>query len=167
MTLNTEEEQGALKLAEFIEKTANNPEEAAKRIEEKTGSKGVLGTIFTFVKDYINRDKNLSPEDWMRQQIAKPEYASAWEGGEKESKESAEALINDITDYENAKKSLRSHMELGGSRATWLAEQIEIGAANNNKDLAEYAKEVYEGLNEASNENVDFLLGANMTKGAK
>jgi len=168
MTLNTtEEEQGALKLAEIIEKTANDPEKAAKRIETQTGSKGVLGTIFAFIKDYRNRDEGLSPEEWMKQQFSKPEYASAWEGGEKESAESVKALINDIEGYDNAKKSLRSHIELGGNRASWLAEQIEIGAANNNKDLAEYAKEVYEGLDEARKENAEFLLDADMTKEAK
>ena len=167
MALDTDEEQGALKLAEIIEKTANDPEKAAKRIEAETGSKGILGTIFGFIKDYKNRDKDLLPEEWLKQQLAKPEYASAWEGGEKESAESARALVNDIEDYENAKKSLRSHIELGGSRASWLAEQIEIGAANNNKDPAEYAKEVYDGLDEARKENADFLLDADMIKEAK
>jgi len=156
MALDTDAEQGALKLAEFIEKTANDPEKAAQRIEAETDSKGILGTIFAFIKDYKNKDKNQSPEEWLKQQFAKTEYAEAWKG--EDSAESAKALVNDIDAYDNAKKSLRSHMELGGSRASWLAQQIEIGAANNNKDPAEYAKEVYEGLDEARKENAEFLL---------
>jgi len=164
MALNTEEEQGALKLAEFIEATANDPEKAAKRIEAKTGTKGVFSTIFAFIKDYKNKDPNQSEEDWLKQQYAKPEYAAAWKGGEKEAAESARALVNDIVDYDNAKKSLRSHIDLGGSRASWLATQIEIGAANNNKDPAEYAKEVAAGLKEAMEENSEFLLDADLSK---
>ena len=164
MALNSDEEQGALKLAEIIEETAKNPEKAAQRIEAKTGTKGVFGTMFAFIKDYKNKDPNQSNEAWLEQQFSKPEYAAAWkDGGAKERAESAKALVDDIEDYENAKKSLRSHIELGGSRASWLAEQIEIGAANNNKDLAEYAKEIYEGLDEARKENAEFLLDADMT----
>jgi hypothetical protein len=168
MTLNTsEEEQGALKLAEIIEQAMNDPEKAAQRIEAKTGSKGVLGTIFDFIKDYKSKDPNQSNEKWLEQQFAKPEYAADWKGGEKERAEAAKALVNDIEGYENAKKSLRTHIELDGDRASWLAEQIEIGAVNNNKDLAEYAKEVSEGLNAAREENAEFLLDAVMIKEAK
>jgi len=165
MALDTDAEQGALKLAEFIEKTSNDPEKAARSIEAKTGSKGVLRTIFAFIKEYKNKDKAQSDEEWLKQQFAKPEYAEAWKGGD--SAEAAKALVNDIEDYDNAKKSLLSHLKMGGSRASWLAQQIEIGAANNNKDPAEYAKEVYEGLDEAMKENAKFLLGAAMIKGAK
>jgi hypothetical protein len=167
MALNTEEEQGALKLAEFIEKTANNPEEAAKRIEAKTGTKGIFGTIFTFIKDYKNKDPNQSEEDWLKQQYAKPEYSAVWKDGEKERNLSAKTIVNSIDDYDNAKKSLQSHIELGGSRASWLATQIEIGAANNNKDPAQYAKEVAAGLKEAMEENSEFLLDTATSKGAK
>ncbi|GBU27576.1 hypothetical protein R84B8_01110 [Treponema sp. R8-4-B8] len=168
MALSTDEEQGAQTLVEIIEKTADNPEKAAKRVEEKTGSKGVLGTIFAFIKDYKNRDKTQSNEEWLKQQFAKPEYASAWEGGDgAEAAKAAKALVNDIEDYENAKKSLQSHIEMGGSRASWISQQIEIGAAANGKNLADYAKDIYDGLDEARKENVEFLLGADMIKEAK
>jgi hypothetical protein len=166
MALDTDEEQGALKLAEFIEETANDPEKAAKRIEAKTGTKGVFSTIFAFIKDYKNKDPNQSEEDWLKQQYAKPEYSAAWKGVEKERNLSAKTIVNSIDDYDNAKKSLRSHIELGGSRASWLAQQIEIGAANNNKDPAEYAKEIAEGLKEAMEENREFLLDAAITREA-
>ena len=169
------EEEGALKLAEVIEEAANNPEKVAKRIEnkirneEKIDSKSIFGTVFAFIKDYQNRDKNLSNEAWLEQQFAKPDYAKAWEGNdaEKERAATAKGLVQGIEDYENAKKSLRTHIELGGTRASWLAEQIEIGAVNNNKDLKEYAEEVYKGLNAARDENTDFLLINTLTGEAK
>jgi hypothetical protein len=164
MALDTDAEQGALKLAEFIEVTANDPEKAAKRIEAKTGTKGIFGTIFAFIKDYKNKDPNQSEEDWLKQQYAKPEYSAAWKGDEKERNLSAKTIVNSIDDYDNAKKSLQSHKKLGGNRASWLAQQIEIGAENNNKDPAEYAKEVAEGLKAAMEENSEFLLDAAISK---
>jgi len=155
-----EEEQGALKLAEIIEEAANNPEEAARRIEKKANTKGVLGTIFDFIKDHKNKDPNQSDEAWLEQQFAKPDYAGAWKGNEEERAAAAKELVQSVEDYENAKKSLRTHIELGGSRESWLARQIEIGADINGKDPAEYAKEVAEGLNAAREENIKFLLDA-------
>jgi hypothetical protein len=169
MPQSTDEEQGALKLAEIIEETAKNPEKAAQRIEEKIsvtlpgGSKGVLKTILGFIKDYKNKKPDQSNEDWLKEQFAKPEYADAWKDAE-ELDAAAKELIQGVEDYENAKKSLASHIEMGGNRESWLAQQIEIGAAVNNKDPAEYAKEVYEGLNDAREENAEFLLDSAMTK---
>ena len=159
MPQNTEEEQGALKLAEIIEKTAKDPAEAARRVEAKTGAKGVFGTIVAFIKDYKNKDPNQSNEAWLEQQFAKPEYAAAWKGAE-ERAAAARGIVQGVDDYENAKKSLATHIRLGGTRESWLGEQIEIGAANNNKDLAEYAREVSEGLKAARDENAEFLLGS-------
>jgi len=161
-----QEEQGAIALAEALENVANNPEQAAKRVEEKTKTKGIFGTIFGFIKDYQNRDKALSDEAWLKQQFAKQEE---WKGdnAEKEQAAAAAGIVQGIEDYENAKRSLRTHMDLGGSRASWLAEQIEIGADVNNKDLKEYAKEVFEGLNAARDENTDFLLDSALIKGGK
>jgi len=167
--MTSDEEQGAEKLAEIIESTAKNPEKAAKRISEKTGAKseGIFKTIFAFIKDYKNKNPDQSDEAWLEQQFAKPEYADAWEGGEKERAESAKTIVNSVEDYENAKKSLRVHMKLGNSRASWLARQIEIGAEANGKDVAEYAKEVSEGLKEAYEENAELLLDPAVIKEAE
>ena len=169
MSQTTEEEQGAINLAEIIEDAVNNPEKAAERIDEKAGTKGIFTTIIAFIRDYTNKDPAQSNEEWLKQQFAKPEYADAWKGkdAEKERNAAAAGLVQGVEDYENAKKSLRVHIELGGTRESWLAEQIEIGAANNNKDVAEYAKEVFEGLNAARDENAEFLLGDAPTKEAK
>ena len=160
-----QEEQGALKLAETIEATMKDPEKAAKLIDEKTGTKGIIETIIAFIKDYMNRVPGQSDEDWIKEQYAKPQYAKAWKNGGKE--RAAQILVNDVKDYENAKKSLKSHIDLGGTRTSWLAEQIEIGADNNGKDPAEYAREISDGLKEAKKENRDFLLGSDMMREAK
>jgi hypothetical protein len=155
MQQNSEEEQGALKLAEIIENTVKDPQKAAERMEEKIKSKSVLGTIFDFIKDYKNKDPNQSNEEWAKQQFAKQEE---WQAAKTEKEQIAKNIMQDIEDYDNAKKSLALHIEQGGTRASWLAEQIEKGAANNNKNLAEYAKEVSAGLHEAMEENKNFLI---------
>ena len=151
------EEQGAIKLAELIENAANNPESAAKAVESKAGTKGILGTIFDFIRDYKNKG-DMPDKLWLERQFSKPEYADAWKG--KDTALAAAEMTRDIEGYESAKKSLRTHMELGGSRESWFAEQIEIGAEANGKDPAEYAAEVFEGLDAARKENAEFLLGS-------
>lgn len=155
MIKDTKEKQGALILAGNIESAVNNPEKAVKRIDKKTDVKSALGTIIDFIKEYKKKGDQ-SDEAWLKQQFSKPEYAPAWKN--KDTVSAVQALMQGVEDYENAKKSLRSHIELGGSRSSWLTEQIEIGAACNNKDPAEYKKEVFAGLNEARNENSEFLL---------
>ena len=158
-----EDEQGAMKLAELIENAADNPEKAAKRMEAKTGAKakGIIRTILDFIKDYKNKDPAQSNEAWLEQQFAKQEYAEAWQGNEEERAAAAKGLVQGVEDYENAKKSLRTHIDLGGTRESWLARQILIGAEINGKDPEEYAKEAAEGLNAAREENLEFLLDVN------
>jgi len=155
MLQTSDEEQGASKLAEFLEDVASNPEKAAQRIEAKTETKGVFRAIIDFIKDYRNKG-DLSDEEWVSRQLSKPEFAETLEGGTAEA--AAKALVNSVEDYENAKKSLKSHLDLGGTRESWLAQQIEIGAANNGEDPAEYAKKIAQGFKEARDENAEFLL---------
>jgi hypothetical protein len=151
MFSNTEDEQGALKLAEIIEDAVNNPEQTVKRIGQKSGVRGVLGTIIDFIKDYKNKG-DLTSEEWAKQQ-----FVNAGIDNDTAAK-SARDINQGIKSYENAKKSLLIHLELGGTRESWLAQQIEIGAAINKKDTAEYAREIAEGLNDARNENAEFLF---------
>jgi hypothetical protein len=149
-------------LAGKIEQTLDNPEETARRIEKKIGAKGIFGTIRDFIKSYEQKNKETSNEDWLENQFAKPEYSDAWKGSAEEQAEerraAAKGIVQGVEDYENAKKSLASHInDNGGDRASWLAQQIEIGADMNGKNPAEYAKEISEGLDEAIEENAEFI----------
>ena len=148
-------EQGAAKLAEILEDAVNNPEKAVQRIEAKTNTKGVFATIIGFIKDYLNRG-DMSDMEWTKQQLSRPEFAETLQGGSAESM--ANALAQSIEDYENAKKSLQTHLAIGGSRESWLAQQIEIGAEANGKESADYAREIAEGFEQARDENAEFLL---------
>jgi hypothetical protein len=159
MQLNQQELEA---LAGKIESVVENPEETARRIEKKTGAKGIFGTIRDFIKSYEKKGSETSDEKWLENQFAKPEYADAWKGNsveqEAERKAAAKGLVQGVEDYENAKKSLASHIAYnGGDRASWLAEQIEIGAEANGADPAEYAKEISRGLDEAIEENAEFI----------
>jgi hypothetical protein len=161
MQLNQQEAEA---LAGRIEQAVNNPEETARRIEKKIGIKGIFGIIRDFIKSYEQKDENTSSEEWLENQFARPEYADAWKGagGAEERRAVAKGIVQGVEDYENAKKSLISHMTHNrGDRASWLAQQIEIGAEMNGADPAEYAGEIAQGLNEAIEENAEFIYADN------
>ena len=124
--------------------------------EKKSGDTArVFGIIKDFLKSYKEKDSTMSNEAWLAEQFAKPEYADAWKGENQREEQlaTAKGIVQGVEGYENAKKSLRSHIEdKHGSRESWLAEQIEIGAEINNADPAEYADEIARGLVEANEE---------------
>jgi hypothetical protein len=160
MRLNQQEMET---LAGRIEETLDSPEKTARRIEKKIGGGGIFGTIRDFIKSYEQKDGETPSEAWLENQFSKPEYAGAWKGNsaeqEEERRAAAKGLVQGVEDYENAKKSLQSHIDNdGGDRQSWLAEQIAIGADANGKTAAEYAHEISEGLNEAAEENADFIF---------
>jgi hypothetical protein len=146
-------------LAKRIEDAVNNPEETARRIQKKIGVKpGVFGVIRDFVKSYNAKEPNVSDETWLADQFAKPEYTDAFSNPD-ERITAAKGIVQGVEDYENAKKSLRSHIEDNmGSRESWLARQIAIGAEVNNEDPAKYADEVALGLEDAAAENAAFVF---------
>ena len=161
---NETTEAAALAFAEKLETAVNNPEEAARRVSQKMRVPGLFRVLFDFIKSYNQKDPALSDEEWMRQQFAKPEYAGAWKG-EAEINEAAAGIVRGVEDYENAKKSLRSHIvNGGGTRESWLAQQIEIGAEANGVRPEEYAKEIAAGLEEAAEENAELFYEGNEGK---
>ena len=162
MNENETTDTAALAFAQKLETAVNNPEEAARRVAKKMRAPGLFRILFDFIKSYMKKDAALSDEEWMRQQFAKPEYAAAWKDsapGEaaKEIAEAAADIVRGIDDYENAKKSLRTHMAQGKDRESWLARQIEIGAEANGVRPEDYAKEIERGLEEAAEENAELF----------
>jgi hypothetical protein len=155
------EDNEATELANRIKEAVDNPEAVARRIQKKAGGKkGIFRIILDFIKSYFAKDPKVSDEDWLAGQFAKPEYADAFKGenAAEERLATAKGIVQGVEDYENAKKSLRYHKDSGGSRESWLAEQINIGAANNNMDPAEYAAEIARGLDDAIEENARFVF---------
>ena len=155
------QDKEATELANRIEEAVNNPEAVARRIQKKVGGKqGIFGVMRDFIKSYNAKDQGVSNEEWLAAQFSKPEYADAFKGenAAEERLAAAKGIVEGVEDYENAKKSLRFHKDSGGSRESWLAEQINIGAANNNADPAEYAEEIAKGLDDAIEENARFVF---------
>ena len=146
-------------LAKRLEDAVDNPEETARRVQKKSGVKpGIFGVISDFIKSYNAKDTGVSDETWLADQFAKPDYADAF-GSHDERAAAAKGIVQGVEDYENAKKSLRSHIEdLGGSRESWLARQINIGAQANNEDPAKYADEIASGLEDAADENTALIF---------
>ena len=156
------EQDEAAALADSIEQALNNPEETAQRIEKKLGSPlGVLGIIQDFIKSYDAKESAVSDEDWLALQFAKSGYADAFKGAnvQEECRAAAKGIVQGVDGYENAKKSLCLHIDRqNGSPESWLAEQIDIGAKNNNTDPEEYAAQLSEGLDEAIEETACFIF---------
>jgi hypothetical protein len=153
--------------AAYIESAVGNSEQTS--VEKKLGikpehAKGIFGTIGDFIKSYEQRDKTLSNARWLENEYAKPEYAGAWDGGDEAEKaaarkQAAEGIVAGIDGYENAKKELQEHFDRGGSRESWIVEQIERGAEMNGyTDAAQYAEEIEQGLDEAAAENAGLLV---------
>jgi len=145
--------------AKQLENAVDNPEETARRIQKKSGVKpGVFSVIWDFIKSYNAKDAGVSDEAWLADQFAKPDYTDAF-SSQDERVAVAKGIVQGVEDYENAKKSLRSHIEdLHGSRESWLARQINIGAEANNEDPAKYADEIAKGLEDAVIENAALVL---------
>ena len=156
MNENETTDTAALAFAQKLETAVNNPEEAARRVSRKMRTPGLFRVMVDFIKSYNQKDAALSDEEWMRQQFAKPEYAAAWKDGA-EPDEAAAGIVRGIDDYENAKKSLRSHLAQGGGRESWLARQIETGAEANGVRPEDYAREIEQGLQEAAAENAELF----------
>jgi len=146
-------------LAKRLENAVDNPEETARRIQKKSGVKsGVFSVIWDFVKSYNAKDANVSDEAWLADQFSKPDYADVF-SGQDERITVAKGIVQGVEDYENAKKSLRSHIkDLHGNRESWLERQINIGAEANNVDPAKYADEIAKGLEDAVVENAELVL---------
>jgi hypothetical protein len=121
-------------------------------------TKGVFAVILSFIKSYLKKAPDMSPAEWLEAEYAKPENAVHWK--DRDPRESAQGVIRGIQEYEAAKQELQTHFDKGGSRETWLAAQIELGAEANGVDPNVYAKEIARGLEGAVEENTALLLEA-------
>jgi len=132
-----------------------NTFETAKK---KLGIIGLPKIIFDFIKAYKRKDPNKSDEEWLREQFEKPEYADAWKDGDKDPAAVAREIVQDVDNYETAKKDLNAYLEKGGTREKWIAKQIEIGAEKNGKDVEEYKEEISKALEDAAQENKGLFI---------
>jgi hypothetical protein len=128
-----------------------------KTVQDKR-TKGVFTVILSFIKSYRKKAPDMSPAEWLEAEYAKSENAVHWK--DRDPRESAQGIIRGIQEYEAAKQELRTHFDKGGSRETWLAAQIELGAEANGIDPNTYAGEIARGLEDAVEENTTFLLEA-------
>jgi hypothetical protein len=119
-------------------------------------TKGVFAIILSFIKSYMKKAPDVSPAEWLEAEYSKPENAVHWK--DRDPRESAQGVIRGIQEYETAKQELRDHFDKGGSRETWLAAQIEVGAEANGMDPDVYAGEIARGLEGAVEENTTILM---------
>ncbi|MDR2786637.1 MAG: hypothetical protein LBB83_12075 [Treponema sp.] len=155
MEQNDEERENVQVLSDTIDALSGGMERKAVRDK---GTKGVFSVVLSFIKSYRKKAPDMSPAEWLEAEYAKPENAAYWK--DRDPRESAQGIIRGIQEYEAAKQELQTHFDKGGSRETWLAAQIELGAEANGVDPNVYAEEIARGLEGAVEENAALLLEA-------
>jgi hypothetical protein len=155
MEQNNEESGNVQILSNTIDPLSRGTER--KTVRDKR-TQGVFAVILSFIKSYKKKAPDMPPAEWLEAEYAKPENAVHWK--DRDPRESAQGIIRGIQEYEVAKQELRTHFDKGGSRETWLAAQIELGAEANGIDPNAYAGEIARGLEDAVEENTAFLLEA-------
>jgi hypothetical protein len=133
---------------EYQEKMANRISEEVFQTEEN--AEKVAGVISSFLQSY-EKHKNEQPlEEWLSAEFKK--YPGIWQD-EEEIHATARDVIDTITISNRKKASLHAHLEQGKSEASWLAKEIEKGAAASGAvNVGSYAETIERAL-EQSNAN--------------
>ena len=109
---------------EYQEKMANRISEEVFQSEEN--AEKVAGVISSFIQSYEKHKTEQTLEVWLSAEFKK--YPDIWKD-EEEIHATAREIIDTITVSNQKKASLHAHLEQGKSEASWLAKEIEQGAA--------------------------------------
>lgn len=138
--------------AKYLEKEVFGSEENA----EKT-----TRLIQSFVASYERQKDQMELEDWLIAEFRK--YPDTWTDPA-EITETAHEVIAAVEHSVQAKSSLYAHLDKGKSRDSWLAKEIERGAAlGGNLNVGAYAQSIDSALQQ-SNEG---MLNTLLTKAGK
>ena len=125
---------------------------ADRAAEEIFGSEDnahkTTGLISSFVSSWERHKHEKSPAEWLADEFRR--HPDLW-AGEEEILSTAEEIIAGVERANAAKASLQTHLDAGRSKASWLANQIEQGAAAAGvANVGAYAASI-EGALEAAN----------------
>lgn len=109
---------------EYQEKMANRISEEVFQSEEN--AEKVAGVISSFLQSYEKHKNEQTLEEWLSAEFKK--YPGIWKD-EEEIHATAREIIDTITVSNQKKASLHAHLEQGKSESSWLAKEIEQGAA--------------------------------------
>lgn len=109
---------------EYQEEMANRISEEVFQTEEN--AEKVAGVISSFIQSYEKHKNEQTLEEWLSAEFKK--YPDIWKD-EEEIHATAREVIDTITVSNQKKASLHAHLEQGKSEASWLAKEIEKGAA--------------------------------------
>lgn len=135
-------------------------EEMASRISEEVfqseeNAEKVAGVISSFIQSYEKHKSEQTLEEWLSAEFKK--YPDIWKD-EEEIHATAHEIIDTITVSNQKKASLHAHLEQGKSDASWLAKEIENGAAATGAvNVGVYAGGIERALEQANINNWDAI----------
>lgn len=136
-------------------------EEMANRISEEVfqtedNAEKVVGVIGSFLQSYEQHKNEQSLEEWLCAEFKK--YPDIWKD-EEEIRSSARDVISSIEISNRNKKSLHDHLKQGKSEASWLAKEMEKGAAATGAvNVGAYADCIDSALGQANQKNWAAIL---------
>lgn len=156
-------EQAALINLEVL--TADEYQESmADRIEtdvfqNKNNVTQTAGLIQSFVQSYEQHKNELPLDKWLSAEFKK--HPDIWQD-EEEIQATTLDVINTITLANQNKASLQAHLDRGQSQASWLAKEIEKGAAATGAvNVGTYAGGIERALEQANNNSLNVITRRN------
>jgi len=138
---------------EYQEEMANKITEQVFQSEEN--AEKVAGVISSFIQSYEKHKNEQTLEEWLNAEFNK--YPDIWKD-EEERYATAREIIDTITVSNQKKASLHEHLDQGKSEASWLAKEIEKGAAaTGTVNVGAYANGIEYSLEQANINNLDVI----------
>lgn len=138
-------------------------EQQADQLELITNQDGqitkVAQLIPVFVASYEQHKHTMPVDRWLVQQFK--QYPEVWEG-EAEIEQTAQDVVQTVTDINASKASLYAHTDAGKSQASWVAQKIEQGAgAAGAVQVGEYAAQIDAVLDQANTDMMKTVFTKN------
>lgn len=138
---------------EYQEEMANRISDEVFQSEEN--AEKVAGVIGSFVQSYEKHKNQQTLEEWLSAEFKK--YPDTWKD-EEEIHATTREIIDTITVSNQKKTSLHAHLEQGKSEASWLAKEIEKGAAATGAvNVGAYAGGIERALEQANTNNLNVI----------
>lgn len=123
--------------------------------EIKGDAEKTTQVIRSFVNSFQQNKNHLPLEQWLVAEFKK--YPAIWKN-EDEVNIEAQEIINTITRANQTKSSLHHHLDKGNTQSSWLANQIESGAAANGvNSIGKYANDIEIALEQANEQSLKII----------
>ena len=123
--------------------------------ESEANAEKTTNIIRDFIKSYAKNKDQQPLEEWLSSEFRK--YPDLWQN-DAEIDSTSREVIAAVNNANQTKQSLNQHLEQGKSQASWVANQIEQGAAATGAiNVSAYVNNIDQALNTANQKNWDVL----------